>query len=103
MSMFYTGQLAEQAGCCLQIYSSVQHATMMVHSYPRPVDPNKLLDYIASKHNEPSIEVLLSPSGVDDLQHSANWETVKKYISTLSPSNVHEHCPFLPQNGNSQS
>ena len=68
---------------------------MLVHSYGRPVDPNKLLESIATKYNESATEVLLSPLGADDLQHSANWEAVKSHISTLSPSNVHEHCSIV--------
>ena len=84
--------------CCLQIHSSIQHATLMVNSFPRPADPNTLLELLAQQYEEPSIEVLMSPSFKDDLQHSANWETVKDYISSLTADNVHGHCPFLQRN-----
>lgn len=89
--------------CCLQIHSSIQHATLMVNSFPRPADPNTLLELLAQQHEEPSIEILMSPSFKDDLQHSANWETVKDYISSLTPENVHGHCPFLQRNNDNAS
>ena len=81
--------------CCLQIHSSIQHATLMVHSYPKPVDCNKLLEVLAQKHSEPSINLLLNRSEVDDLQHAANWETVRSYIESSNPENVHVHCPLI--------
>ena len=76
---------------------------MLVHSYPRPVDPNKLLEMVAVKYNESPLEDLLSLSRADDLRHSANWESVKNYISRLSPSNVHEHCPFVQRDSDTKS
>lgn len=79
----------------LQIQTSVQHALLMVNSYPRPADPNTLLEVVAQQHGEPPIDVLMSAQSKDDLQHSANWETVKDYMSSLQPENAHGHCPFL--------
>ena len=77
----------------------MQHATLMVNSYPRPADPNMLLELLAQQHGEPSIDVLLSASFKDDLQHSANWETVKDYMSSMNADNAHGHCPFLQRSG----
>ena len=73
----------------------MQHAMLMVNSYPRPADPNTLLEVVAQQRNEPAIDVLMSAQFKDDLQHSANWETVKDYMSSLRPDNVHGHLPFL--------
>ena len=67
----------------------------MVNSFPRPVDPNTLLELLAQQHEEPSIEVLMSASFKDDLQHSANWDTIKDYMSSLTAANAHGHCPLL--------
>ena len=87
----------------MQIHTSIQHATVMVNSFPKPVDPNKVLELVAQRRNEPSVDVLMSNSRVDDLQHAANWETVKEYFETLNPSNVHVHCPFLRNTEDNQS
>ena len=79
----------------MQIQSSVQHATILVNSYPRPIDCNKLLEFLAQKHSEPSTHILMNPSGVDDLQLAANWDTCHTYMSSLCSENVHVHCPML--------
>ena len=79
----------------LQIQTSIQHAVMMVNPYPRSADSNELLELLALRHNEKSIETLMSSTDMDDLQHIANWETVIQYAARLNASNVHEHVPFL--------
>lgn len=90
------GLLLPMLPCCfLQIQTSRQHALLMVNSYPKPVDPNMLLEVVAEQRDEPPIDILMSAKLKDDLQHSANWETVKDYMSSLRPNNVHGHCPFL--------
>lgn len=81
--------------CFLQIETSRQHALLMVNSYPKPVDPNTLLEVVAQHRDEPPIDILMSANLKDDLQHSANWELVKDYMLSLRPDNVHGHCPFL--------
>lgn len=68
---------------------------MMVNPYPRCADSNELLELLAQRHNEKSIEELLNSADMDDLQHVANWETVIQYAASLDASNVHEHTPFL--------
>ncbi|KAL3162039.1 hypothetical protein ABBQ38_009108 [Trebouxia sp. C0009 RCD-2024] len=84
-------------GFCLFrcIETSRQHALLMVNSYPKPVDPNTLLEVVAQHRDEPPIDILMSANLKDDLQHSANWELVKDYMLSLRPDNVHGHCPFL--------
>ena len=79
----------------LQIQTSVQHAVMMVNPYPRCADSNELLELLALRYNEKSIEALINSADMDDLQHIANWETVIQYAASLDASNVHEHVPFL--------
>lgn len=68
---------------------------MMVNPYPRCADSNELLELLALRHNEKSIEELMTSADMDDLQHVANWETVVQYAASLDASNVHEHTPFL--------
>lgn len=79
----------------LQIQTSIQHAVMMVNPYPRCADSNELLELLALQHNEKSIEALMNSADMDDLQHIANWKTVKQYAASLDASNIHEHVPFL--------
>ena len=92
---FSACQLGQQAQWCLQMHSSVQHATVMVHSYPNPVDVSKLLEVLAQKHKEPSVSVLLEPSGVDDLQHAARLERLRQYIAASNPDSPQAYCSFL--------
>ena len=68
---------------------------MMVNPYPRPADSNTLLELLAQRHHAPTVESLMAPSDVEDLEHAANWETVVQYAASLDASNVHEHVPFL--------
>ena len=83
--------------CCshLQIQSSLQHAKMLVHPFPRAADMNQLLDALAQQHKEPSIVSLLEPSGVDDLQLAANWAAVIQCVQSLDKSNVHGHTTLI--------
>ena len=87
----------------MQIHSSTQLATLAVNTYPKPVDPGMMMELVAQKHGEPTVAELSSSSGVDDLQHAANWETVTDYIQTVDASNFHEHCPFLQREVNTGS
>ena len=68
---------------------------MMVNPYPRCADFNELLELLALRHNEKSVEELMNSVDMDDLQHFANWETVIQYAASLDANNVHEHTPFL--------
>lgn len=79
----------------LQIQTSIQHAVMLVYPYPRCPDSNELLELLALRHNEESIEALMRSADMDDLQHIANWETVIQYAASLDASNVHNHVPFF--------
>ncbi|KAL0048944.1 hypothetical protein WJX82_002927 [Trebouxia sp. C0006] len=78
---------------CIQ--SSLQHAKMLVHPFPRAADMNQLLDALAQQHKEPSIVSLLEPSGVDDLQLAANWAAVIQCVQSLDENNVHGHTPLI--------
>ncbi len=73
----------------------MQHAISMVQPYPRSVDTNKLLETLAQQHREPSIQSLMEPSGLDDLQHAANWEAVVQCVESLDAVNVHIHVRVL--------
>lgn len=78
---------------CIQ--SSLQHAKMLVHPFPRAADMNQLLDALAQQHKEPSIVSLSEPSDVDDLQHAANWAAVIQCVQSLDEKNVHGHTPLI--------
>lgn len=78
---------------CIQ--SSLQHAKMLVHPFPRAADMIQLLDALAQQHKEPSIVSLSEPSDVDDLQHAANWAAVIQYVQSLDEENVHGHTPLI--------
>ena len=88
-------ECAEQTCACLQIHTTIQQSTLAVTLFPVPVDGNKLLEALAQKRSEPSTHDLMGSSRVDDLQHSANWETVRTYISELGPNCLHVHSQFL--------
>ncbi|DBA92646.1 hypothetical protein WJX77_002725 [Trebouxia sp. C0004] len=82
------------------IQTSKQTAVSMVHPYPFLMDATKQLEALARQYNEPPIQTLMEPGGVDDLQHAANWETVLKYVQTMEAGNLHCHHPFLQDHAN---
>ncbi len=82
---------------CVQITSSRQQAVMMVHYYPRAGGYKVLLDVLAQQNQEPSAECLAGGSGLDDVQHTADWQAVVLYVKSLDASGVRGHCPLRPQ------
>ena len=91
----YATRMCMQCRCHLQVQSSLQHAKMLVHPFPRAAEINLLLDALAQQHKEPSIVSLLEPSAVDDLHLTANWAAVVQCVQSLDESNVHGHTPFI--------
>jgi len=87
------------SGCefCVQIASSRQQAVMMVHYYPRAGGYKVLLDILAQQNQELSAECLAGGSGLNDLQHTADWQAVVLYVESLDASGVRGHCRLRPQ------
>ena len=54
-----------------------------------------LLELLAQRHKEPSLESLARPPDVDDLQQAANWQEVIQYIDNLDADSVHGYNPFI--------
>jgi len=98
--LIYSTAHTVRCGWPVQIQTSIQHAVSMVHPYPFLMDATRQLEALARQHKEPSIQTLMEPGGVDDLQHAANWETVVKYVQTFEAGNLHCHHPFLKDHAN---
>lgn len=79
----------------MQITTSLQQAVATVHQYPRTPDSKVLLELLAQRHKEPSLESLARPPDVDDLQQAANWQAVIQYIENLDASSVHGYSPLI--------
>ena len=82
----------------VQIQTSKQHAISMVHPYPFMLNPAERMEAVARQHKQPSIESLMGPGDLDDLQHAANWQAVDTYLDSLQEGNLHDHHPFLRDN-----
>lgn len=78
----------------MQVTSSMQHALMMVHQYPRAAGYKVMLEVLAEQHNAPSTGSLAEVSGVDDLQHAPNWQMVVQYVERLDADGVRQYCPL---------
>ncbi len=78
----------------MQITSSMQHALMMVHQYPRAAGYKMMLEVLVEQHKAPSTASLAEGSGVDDLQHAANWQMVVQYVESLDADSVRQYCPM---------
>ena len=79
----------------MQITTSLQQAVATVHQYPRTPNPKVLLELLAQRFKEPSIESLAGPLDVDDLQQAAKWQTVIQYVESLDASSVHGYAPLI--------
>ena len=79
----------------LQIQTCKQHATLLVHSYPAIPEKGRLLETLAAQRGEPSKEELMQPSGMDSLQHAANWQQVVDYLQYINMENLNQHVPLL--------
>lgn len=79
----------------MQLQSSVQQAVAVVRQYPFAVDINQLLEGLAHEAKEPEPVKLMQPSGLDYLQHAANWEVVLQYVENIDASGLHHHVPFV--------
>lgn len=79
----------------LQIQTSKQHATAIVHSYPAISEKGRLLEVIALQRGEPPKEVLMQSAGMDSLQHAANWQQVVDYLQYVRVDNLNQHVPLV--------
>ena len=50
----------------------------------------------ADRGGEPSTESLAADASIDDVQHSANWEDVITYLTTINMDTIHYYVPLLP-------
>lgn len=93
--MYYSANTVLITVVRVQIQSSIQHAVSIVQQYPRVPDTKQMLELLAQVHSEPSRESLMQPSGLDDVQHAANWHTVVQYVNSTDASVVHEHMSLV--------
>ena len=81
----------------LQIQTSRQRAINILHAYPYVAHKDRIVSVLAEQHGEPSVTSLLSDTSKTDLQHSADWQRVVDYLSSISLANMHIHQPLVGQ------
>ena len=79
----------------LQILTSKQLAIQVVHAYPWLLDKPKLLDALAASRGDLSLQVAANQTGVDELQHAADWQEVEQYLKSFTAQDLHRHVPLL--------
>lgn len=79
----------------MQILSAQQTATAMVFAYPFTPKLELMLEELAANQGEPAIETLHEDTSVDDFQHAAHWEAIKRYLTLINTENVFEYVPLV--------
>lgn len=79
----------------LQIHTSKQCATGMVHMYPFMLQRGRLFVELAAQIGEPSVRELMTGLSKSDAQHMADWQHVVTYLDKLSLNHLDMHCPLL--------
>lgn len=67
----------------------------MVKAFPYISEKPQIFDLLADDRNEPTAWELMQPAGLDDLEHTAKWQHVVKYLATVTAENVDVHVPFF--------
>jgi len=81
----------------LQIHTSKQCATGMVHMYPFMLQRGRLFAELAAQREEPSVQELMTGLSKSDAQHMADWHHVADYLDKLSLNDLDRHCSLLGQ------
>lgn len=80
----------------MQIYTLTQQAMSIVQAFPYIVEKPVIFDLLAAERGEPPAWQLLAPAGLDDLEHSAKWHQVSRYLATVTPDLTDVHVPLKP-------
>ncbi|KAL3132930.1 hypothetical protein ABBQ38_006844 [Trebouxia sp. C0009 RCD-2024] len=80
------------------IITAKQHAIGIVHSYPFIPEKHRLLELLVAIRHEPTVEALTQSTGLDDLQHAANWQQIDEYLKTVTVQNMHQYIPLIKDN-----
>ena len=84
-----------QHGICLQIHSSQQCATGMVHMYPFLLHKDRLFAILAAQEGEPSMHDLLNGTAKRDSERmTSDWQHVVDYLSKLKLSKLSTYQPL---------
>ena len=78
----------------MQLHTSRQLATIIVHTYPWVPCKHLLLEELAQQQNQASVAEIIEFAEADSLQHSSNWEEIRLYLQTITPSNLHQYVPL---------
>ena len=78
----------------LQIHTSSQCATGMVHMYPFLLHRDGLFAMLAAQRGEPSVQQLLSDTSKSDVQHVTDWQHVVRYLDSLTLIRLETHWPL---------
>lgn len=78
----------------VQLHTSRQLATIIVHTYPWVPCKHHLLEELAQQQNQAPVAEIIEIAEADSLEHSSNWEEIVLYLQTINPFNLHQYVPL---------
>lgn len=79
----------------LQTLTLAQQALYVVNSFPYIPDTMRTCETLAATVNGASVDSLVHPAGVDEFEHSVNWQQILNYLTSITQANVHLHVPLI--------
>ena len=78
----------------MQLHTSRQLAVIIVHTHPWVPCKHHLLEELAKQQQEAPVAQILESAESDGQEHSAEWEQIVSYLTTITPENLHQYVPL---------
>ena len=78
--------------CTLQVLTTKQWATLIVHAYPYMPDIESALESVAKSAGQPPKKVLMSDRSLGNM--AAEWEGLEEYLEVVAKNRTHNYTPL---------
>ena len=67
----------------------------MVTAFPFVAENPYMFDILAAERGELSARELMQPAGLDNIEHSARWQQIVRYLGTVRAEDAEVHVPVV--------
>ena len=78
--------------CTLQVLTTKQWATLIVHAYPYMPDIESAFESVAKSAGQPPKKALMSDCSLGNM--AAEWEGLEEYLEVVAKHDTHNYIPL---------
>ena len=87
------------------MFSTKQHAIVIVYGYPYILCTEDFLEYLAELHDEPNKEAFLASArpNAESLAFSRSWSEFDDYVELVASNILHQYVPLSAEDRKSKA